>query len=154
MSETRVSMTGILAPELQLTWIGLPMFLTWEFLQSPFYTDTFTDSWTRVIYNRVHCTGGDMIILLGAFWLVSLIWGRSWIKRRAVAPEVLFIASGLLYTIFSEYRNVYLAHSWAYSTWMPTIAGIGLVPVMQWLLIPRLIIRLLRNGRFLTSPRR
>ncbi len=139
-------MIRILTPELQLTWMGLPMFLAWEILQSPFYADTFTDSWTRVLYNRVHCTGGDMIILLGAFWLVALVWGRSWIGQGAVVPKVLFVASGLFYAIFSEYRNVYLAQNWAYSARMPTIAGIGLVPVVQWLIIPSLVVRVVRGS--------
>lgn len=136
------------APELKLTQLGLPMFLAWEFLQSPFYTDTFTESWTGVLYNRVHCTGGDMIILLGAFWVVALLWGRSWIAQEAAAPRVLFIASGLLYTIFSEYRNVYITHTWAYSGWMATIGGIGLVPVIQWLIVPTVLLYVIRNSAF------
>jgi len=128
------------APELGIMLFGLPMFLGWEILQSPFYTDTFTNPWRQVLYNRLHCTVGDVMILLAAFWLVAMVWGRSWIERRAVAPKVLFVVGGLFYTIFSEYRNVYLAQHWAYSEWMPTLGGIGLVPVFQWLVIPALII--------------
>jgi len=134
------------AAELKSVRIGLPMFFTWEVLQSPFYMDTFTSSWTQVLYYRIHCTGGDMIILLGAFWLVALVWGRSWIEDRPVLPFVLFVASGVVYTIFSEYRNVHITQNWAYSSWMPTVRGIGLVPVFQWLVIPWLVVRAIRKS--------
>jgi hypothetical protein len=90
-----------------------------------------------------------MIILLGAFWIVALVWGRPWIERGAAVPGVFFVASGVLYTIFSEYRNVYLAQNWAYSAWMPAIGGIGLVPIAQWLTIPPLLVRAVRKSAHL-----
>jgi hypothetical protein len=42
----------------------------------------------------------------------------------------------LAYTVFSEWYNVYQVGSWAYSPRMPLIAGIGLSPLLQWLLMP------------------
>ena len=132
--------------ELKIVMFGLPMFFAWELLQSPFYADTFAINWTRVLYFRIHCTVGDILILLCAFWLVALVWGRSWSENRSVLSLLLFVASGVAYTIFSEYRNVHVAQNWAYSSWMPTVRGIGLVPVFQWLVIPWWVVRAIRGS--------
>jgi hypothetical protein len=64
-------------PEMHLLVPGFSLSLLWEFLQSPFYTDTFTVPWTTVAANRLHCASGDALVLLGAFWSVALGWGRS-----------------------------------------------------------------------------
>ncbi len=54
--------------------------------------------------------------------------------------SILAIALGVAYTGFSEWLNVYLRRSWAYSDWMPLIPlgghRIGLSPILQWLLVP------------------
>lgn len=68
---------GIRSPELKIALLGLPMFLVWEIVQSPFYADTFEDPWDRVLYNRIHCSVGDVMILLGTFWLVAVILRTS-----------------------------------------------------------------------------
>lgn len=134
------------APEIKIAVVGFPVFLIWEILQSPFYTDTFTESWRQVVYNRIHCAIGDLMILLGAFWFAALIWGRAWIAKKEALPVVVLVAVAVTYTIVSEYRNVRLAQNWAYSEWMPTIGGIGLIPVVQWIVIPSLIVHILRQG--------
>jgi len=133
-------------PEYRIVILALPFFLVWEILQSPFYTDTFTASWRQLFYNRIHCAIGDGLILLGAFWVAALFWGRTWIARKELLPVVVFVAVAVTYTIFSEYRNVYVAQNWAYSEWMPTIRGIGLIPVAQWIVIPSVIVHNLRQG--------
>ncbi len=136
----------IRSPELKIALLGLPMFLVWEIVQSPFFTDTFEDPWDRVLYNRIHCSGGDVMILLGAFWLVAVIWGRQWIVRDGVVATVSFLIAGVSYTVFSEYYNVSVARNWDYSRWMPAIGSIGLVPIFQWPLVPSLIIRVVRSS--------
>jgi len=64
------------------------------------------------------------------------------------APFVTFMAIGVVYTVFSEYFNLYLLETWAYSQWMPTIASIGLVPVLQWVVIPTFVVRLCESKTF------
>ena len=44
----------------------------------------------------------------------------------------------MAYTVFSEWFNVYRLGSWAYADAMPTLGGIGLAPILQWLLMPAL----------------
>lgn len=47
---------------------------------------------------------------------------------------------GVGYTIFSEWLNIIIRQSWAYSDLMPivTIRGfaVGLSPVFQWIFVP------------------
>jgi len=76
---------------------------------------------------------------------VVLRWGRSWASIVRGLPWVMFLGIGFANTVFSEHVNVHLAHRWAYSRWMPTIGGIGLVPLMQWLVVPTLSVRLVRR---------
>src|SRR5436309_3538846 len=46
----------------------------------------------------------------------------------------------VVYTAFSEWLNVVVRHSWAYSGSMPAIAlgsvRIGLSPIAQWIIVP------------------
>jgi len=142
--ESRVM--GLGTPEYRIVILALPLFLVWEILQSLFYTDTFTASWRQLLYNRIHCAIGDGTILLGAFWFAALFWGRTWIARKEILPAVVFVAGALTCTIVSEYRNVHVAQNWAYSQWMPTISGIGVIPVVQWMVIPSVIVHNLRRG--------
>lgn len=137
--------SGWVAPELQLVVIGFGLSVVWELLQSPFYTDTFEAPWGAIVFNRLHCAAGDVLILLVAFWLVSLRWGRRWMDAGGWAPVGAFLVIGLAYTTYSEHFNVHLVERWAYSPWMPTVAGIGLVPLLQWVVVPILSVRHVRK---------
>ena len=125
-------------PEIHLLRFGVVFSLGWEALQSPLYTDTFLVPWQTMLYNRLHCVIGDAMILLAAFWLVSLVWGRRWIACGRRLPLLMFVLLGLVYTVGSEYVNVSLRQVWAYSRWMPTLGIVGLVPLLQWLVVPLL----------------
>ena len=46
------------------------------------------------------------------------------------------LAIGVAYTMVSEHLNVHVLQHWAYSRWMPTVAGIGLIPLRQWVVVP------------------
>ncbi len=69
------------------------------------------------------------------------IWTAGTLREQAFAAgPILTIAFGLAYTAFSEWLNVFVRASWAYSDWMPivSIAGlkIGLSPLLQWIVVP------------------
>ena len=46
---------------------------------------------------------------------------------------------------WSEWYNVYRAVNWAYTASMPMIFGIGLSPLMQWLILPPVIVAMFRR---------
>jgi hypothetical protein len=113
--------------------------LIWEFAQLPFYTIWRDGTPAEIVFAAVHCTGGDILIaicsLIAALILTSK---RDWPARGYIAVATFAIAFGLAYTIFSEWLNTEVRHSWTYSVSMPRlpIIGTGLSPLMQWLLVP------------------
>jgi len=113
--------------------------LIWEVLHFPLYTLWKTGTWSEILYAIVHCTIGDLMIgmtsLLIAIWLMS---GSNWPLTRQRHVLIMTVALGLAYTLFSEWLNVDIRQSWAYSDLMPIvpIISVGLSPLMQWIVIP------------------
>jgi hypothetical protein len=120
--------------------------LIWEFAQLPLYTLWREGSVMARIYGPLHCTVGDVMIASLALMAALLILGNSrWPQSRYAAVATASICLGLAYTGYSEWVNVYVRKSWGYSDLMPTIAGIGLSPLLQWLVIPSAIFAFLSN---------
>ena len=76
-------------------------------------------------------------------WSPSLLLRgtREWPNQGYLRVAVLTLLLGLAYTGFSEWLNVSVRESWAYSEWMPVIpitGGIGLSPLLQWVVVPSL----------------
>jgi hypothetical protein len=89
----------------------------------------------------VHCTFGDLLIAISTVTLALILAGdHAWPRGRFWPVAILTIASGVGYTAFSEWLNVVVRASWAYSEWMPvvTLLGhkIGLSPLLQWIVVP------------------
>ena len=55
------------------------------------------------------------------------------------------LAAGLGFTVFSEWYNVYILGAWAYQPAMPLVAGIGLTPLLQWVVVPTLMLFIARR---------
>ena len=118
--------------------------LAWEAVQLPLYTIWVTGTWPQIVFAWGHCTLGDVLIgaaaLFGALMLCRMPkWptGAHW--RVAAATVILAV----IYTIFSEWLNVEVRHSWAYRDIMPTLPwlGTGLSPVLQWIVVPLLALQ-------------
>ena len=132
-------------PEVRLGGWGLLLNGAWEFLQSPLYTDS-SRGFVYVLWTRLHCTAGDVLILLAAFWLTSLaLRGRQWWRDARVGPALLFTLLGMGYTIYSEWLNTAVRGSWEYAAAMPRVLGVGLTPLLQWALLPPCILFLMRR---------
>lgn len=122
--------------------IAFLIFGTWEWIQTPFFIDS-TNEINQIVWNRVHCTMGDIMILLSTYLILMLI------KRRYISISnlnkndiIILTIMGLSYTVFSEYLNVHIRESWGYSELMPIIPVLkaGLIPLMQWIILPSLIL--------------
>jgi hypothetical protein len=138
--------------------LGLFTFLImgmWEWMQSPFYKD-FTDNLNAIVLFRLHCTLGDVIILFEIITILSFIkrtW--KWIIDPKKIDYLLVTLMGVIYTLFSEYINVHVRQSWGYSELMPILPfiGAGLIPIMQWFILPTIIITFTKNYmRWYTNP--
>jgi len=131
--------------------------LAWEVLQLPLYTIWDSGTLRAQAFAVVHCTGGDLLIALSALMLALLIAGDSgWPHRRFGRVAALAVLFGLSYTAFSEWLNMVVRASWAYSDRMPVIAAfglrLGLAPLLQWVVVPAAAFTVTRRFAHLSDP--
>ncbi len=123
------------------------IFGMWEWMQSPFYQDISTD-FNRIVWFRIHCSLIDVLIVLGSAAFVTVIRRKlDWFVSLKIGDFALLSAGGALYTAVSEYVNVEELQRWGYSPLMPRVPllGIGVIPILQWLLLPALVLLLTKN---------
>jgi hypothetical protein len=125
---------------------ALTLNFAWEVAQLPLYT-IYRDSEPRAIaYALAHCTAGDVLIA-ACTYLIATAAARTWRWpwQRPLAGVAAAILAGVAYTAFSEWLNVYVRGSWSYTDSMPLLAGIGVSPLLQWLLLPSLQLAIFRS---------
>jgi hypothetical protein len=114
--------------------------LLWEFAQMPLYT-VWQASWAEIAFAGLHCLGGDLLIASASI-LAALITlnAERWPEKRFGVVAATTMSLGLGYTAFSEWLNVSVRQSWAYSDMMPTVTPleIGVSPLIQWIVVPAL----------------
>ena len=82
----------------------------------------------------------DVAISAASYLAASLVARNTrWIRRRSALPLTVYIALGLIVTIAVE-RWALAVGRWRYAATMPTIAGIGVSPLLQWIVVPLLIL--------------
>lgn len=116
--------------------------LIWESAQIPFYTIWQDGTWGEIAFAVVHCTAGDVLISVFSATCAALLTVKWWPgdARTRLIFTGYFIGFGVSYTFFSEWLNVAVRKSWAYSPLMPVIPPLdtGLLPVLQWVVVPML----------------
>lgn len=127
--------------------LALVLNLIWELGQLPLYTIWQADAAT-ITFAVIHCTIGDALIAVAAYCLAAVVTrtGR-WPMERPVLGASTAVAAGFLYTVFSEWLNVYVRASWAYAPEMPVLYGIGVTPLLQWLVVPAVMLLAFRVRR-------
>ncbi len=126
--------------------ISAPLHLAWEALHVRLYTLWHEAGTATVVYSVLHCTAGDVFIAAAAFAIAAAVTRNRdwpWCAWRLGVPVLL--ASGLAYTAASEWINVYRLQRWAYAPDMPVIAGIGVTPLAQWLVVPLVVFWIYRR---------
>jgi hypothetical protein len=76
------------------------------------------------------------VIGFGSVTAIPPLW--HWLL---LSPIIAAAAMALAYTVYSEWLNVHVRRSWAYSELMPTvpIIGIGVGSLLQWIALPTLV---------------
>lgn len=120
--------------------------LGWEIAQLPLYTIPSAQSTAQIAYAIAHCTAGDVAIAVVSFLIAAIaLRDANWPASRPWRGGAIAILAGVSYTAYSEWYNVYQAGYWAYSSSMPLVFGIGLSPLLQWILIPAVTVLIVRN---------
>ena len=126
--------------------------LVWEGAQLPLYTIWETGTLGEKAFAVIHCTGGDLLIALSALVVALVCVGDSdWPHRRFVHVIAATIVIGVGYTMLSEWLNIVLRKSWAYSALMPVLKvfgfDLGVSPLLQWIAVPLIAFWFARRGR-------
>ena len=121
--------------------------LVWEMAQLPLYTIWAEAPWYRSLLAAAHCTVGDLIIAAAALGLAVALVGSDWPNANYLKTATCTVVLGVAYTVFSEWLNLEVFGTWAYSALMPRLPrlGTGLAPVLQWLVVPTVSFVLLRR---------
>ncbi len=115
--------------------------LAWEIAQVRLYTIWAAADGTTITWSLLHCTLGDVVIALAMFALAGcVLWRADWPVSRPWTGGAIVVLGALAYTAGSEWYNVYRAGNWGYTASMPMIFGIGLAPLLQWLILPPVMV--------------
>jgi hypothetical protein len=111
--------------------------LVWEIAQVRLYTLWAEADGMNVAWALLHCTLGDVAIALAMFAVAAImLWRTDWPVLHPWIGGAVVVIGAMAFTAWSEWYNVYRAGNWAYTASMPMIFGIGLSPLLQWLILP------------------
>lgn len=136
------------APELNVVAFAFLLNLAWEMWQVPFFLGMAEAPHWQAVKACTQATMGDAGIALAAFWVAAaLAKNRRWILAPSKRDLAAFIGTGLIATIAFEALATEVLGRWTYIEAMPRlpIIGTGLLPLLQWLLIPPLVVWFVRR---------
>ena len=115
----------------------LALNFAWEMLQAKWFASMQGLPPQRATLLCFRAAVGDLAIAAVAFTIAAFVARTvTWpAERRLVAPAVVFVVVGLAITIGYEVFALSTAR-WSYDETMPTLFGIGILPLLQWLLLP------------------
>lgn len=116
--------------------------LLWELAQAPLYTIWTEKPLRSVLYAVLHCTAGDVLIAACVLLLGMCLAAPPGFPGRGLARvTIVSTLGGATYLVFSEWLNTAVRASWAYAPSMPLVPllGVGLTPLLQWLLLAPLV---------------
>lgn len=122
--------------------------LAWETAHVPLYTVWREGTAQEIAFAVVHCTAGDLAIAGSSLLAALLVVGRSaWPQHGFARVASAAIVLGVLYTAYSERVNL-ARGAWAYADAMPVVPllGVGLSPLVQWLVVPGLGFAVVRRS--------
>ena len=115
--------------------------LAWEIAHATLYAFWPDADGQRIAWSVFHCSLGDVVIALLMFTLAGIALRRAdWPASRPWAGGIIVVIGATTFTAWSEWYNVYRTGAWSYTADMPTIYGIGLSPLLQWLVVPALLV--------------
>ena len=115
--------------------------LGWEISHVGLYTLWKEADGLRIAWSVFHCTVGDVLIALAMFALAAIVlWRADWPVSRPWTGGLIVVIAAMAFTAWSEWYNVYRVGAWNYTTSMPLIFGIGLTPLLQWLILPPVMV--------------
>lgn len=120
------------------------MHFAWEMAHASLFTPMDRLPFWQATAWCARAAAWDVAISVAAYAAAALAVRRAlWIHHSTRWPYAIYFAIGLGITIAIE-RWAIAAGRWQYREAMPTIAGIGLAPVLQWVVIPAAMVGIVR----------
>ena len=138
------------SPEVNVVGFASVLNFAWEILQAPLFAGMASAPHALAIKGCAQATLGDMVIMLFAHSTVAFVaQNRRWLLAPSGRQIVGFIGIGLTVTTVIEWlaTSGHWVQRWTYAPAMPVlpIVGIGVAPLLQWLLVPLLVLWLVRR---------
>lgn len=124
----------------------------WELAHAPLYVGM--ESVRTIWWHCFRASLGDGVLVLGIFiacW--AALHRHEWFVHPGLLGYSVMMAVGLAVGITIEWLAVHLVGRWMYTVRMPRVPGldVGMVPVMQMLVLPPLIFRIVAVWRGRTA---
>jgi hypothetical protein len=137
-------------PEFNVAIFALLLNFAWEILQAPLYAGMADMPHAQVTRACLQATVGDAGIMLLSYGAVAFVArSRRWIVAASGWQLVLFTTIGVSITVAIEWlaTHGYWIGTWSYLSAMPLVpgAGIGLAPLLQWVVLPLLTVWFVRR---------
>ena len=136
------------APEFNVAIFSFLLNFVWEFLQVPTYAGMAEVAHWQGIKICTFATIGDVAFALASFWLAAwFAHSRQWMRKPNKAALTVFLSSGLIITMAIEFYYTEIAYRWSYAPSMPRLPllGTGLSAMLQWLVVPLLVVWFVRR---------
>lgn len=130
-------------PEFNVVAFAFLLNLPWEVWQVPFFRGMAEQPHWIGVKACTLATFGDAGIALIAFWATAFFARtRHWLTQPGRLDTALFIGVGIVATILMEALGTGVLDRWTYSDAMPRlpVIGTGMAPLLQWLVIPPLVL--------------
>ena len=130
-------------PELNVAVFALLLNFPWEFLQAPFFASMASAPHWPATKDCAQAAVGDATMTLIAYWLIALCMrSRHWVRTPSPSGTFGFVCFLVVLNVGIEKLATEHLGRWSYAVSMPIVPllGMGVLPLIQWLLLPPVVI--------------
>lgn len=131
-----------------LVWAGLAALLggLWEVGQSPFYFHGYRPEAARIIVGLLRSALIDAAIAVAGYLSVWIaLRDARWMRHQAHRGTALFVVACFVLAAIVEWMRVGWLELREYADVMPTVFGLGVIPLVQWFVLAPLIVLAMRK---------
>lgn len=132
-------------------WTALALFsfglhYVWETLHVSLYDGVAQQSHAAGVVCCLRAAAGDVMIALVSYGTVAaLTRNRLWLADPRLSTVGGYVGAGLVITVAMELLSTGAWGRWTYAPAMPTVFGVGVSPLLQWLVLPPVALWLARR---------
>ena len=134
------------APETNLFLFAFLLNFIYEVWESPYFVFYNMPTLLDKVKYITHCTVGDGILTLISGWVVSRsCHSRYWLLNPTWKLIMFFTGLSWFMTFIIEIYNVRFAKFYGVSALIVPVVGISWLPLLQWIILPPLVLHLARH---------